>query len=124
MTELKIPVEELSTVLNKAILDSLSAETKERLIEGALQYMLTAPATGRYGEKEPSPLQRAFNQALNNVAYQVAEQLIETGGTKEKLVDAFATVVADIPEVDSDWQLQRYLMDAVLKRAREIREGN
>lgn len=35
--QLNIPTEELSAVLSKAILDSLSAETKERLIDGALR---------------------------------------------------------------------------------------
>lgn len=122
MTELKIPVEELSTVLNKAILDSLSADTRERLIEGALQYMLTAPATGRYGEKSPSPLQVAFNDALRTIACEVATQVLEASGAREKLAEHFAALTVSIPDLDSDWKLQRHILDAVLKRAKEIRD--
>ncbi|GAS98932.1 citrate synthase, partial [Mycolicibacterium canariasense] len=50
-----------------------------------------------------------------------AEEVLETHGAKAKLTAQFAELLSSVPDFDDDYELQRSLMAAVLKRAREIR---
>ena len=124
MTELTIPVEELSTVLNKAILDALSAETRNRLIEGALKHLLTAPPPDRYGSAKPvSPLQQQFEYALNGIAREVAEEVLNAEGVRAQLTEKFGEVLARVESLfDSPYDAQSLLVDVLAQRVRDLRE--
>lgn len=121
---LEIPVEELSTILNKAILDSLSEQTKANLVEAALKYLLTEPERDRYGHKtDESPLQKAFNFALNRLAHEVADEVLAAHGARDKMAREFQSLYDNMPSMEEDYRLQQAVMEAVLRRAREIKDG-
>lgn len=119
MPDIKIPEAEIANLLSAQILSQLSQETQKNLIQAALQYLLVQPMTGRYGEKGDSPIQTAFNMAMNRVANTIAEECIAEAGVKDSVKELFMQLINDIPDVRYDWDLQRALFKAMLDHAEE-----
>ena len=119
--DVKIPPEELNSILSKAILDSLSQETRDNLISGALRYLMAAPRD-RYGSAGETPLQEAFNLALRQLAHKVAEEVLAEQGAAAKLRESFTQFIEQIPDIDSDWELQTAIFRAILERVRSLRD--
>lgn len=68
----------LKKLVSEAILASLTDEKRSALIQGALQYLL-APGEkmNGYGRAiTPSPIEEAFNLAINGVAHTVANEML------------------------------------------------
>jgi len=122
MSELTIPVDELSSILNKAILDSLSAQTKETLIEGALKHLMTS-SRDRYNSTSKTPLQEQFEMAVNRVANQVAEEVIAAHPVRQQLVDRFTEIINQIdPLAEDTYQTQEILIRALVAHISDLKE--
>lgn len=119
MSEIKIPEGELSEVIGKAILDHLSETSRQDLIKEALKYLLTAPITGRYGEKSPSPLQVAFNDAVRRIAYEAVEQLVRESDKYQLVKDGVAKMLDAMPNVEADYEMQQTVVNALVEYARK-----
>lgn len=65
----------VSELAAAAIMTTLSAEQRNILISNAIQYLLTPAGTGY--NKQSSPIESAFNEALRRHAVIVAEQMLE-----------------------------------------------
>lgn len=74
---IKLDPGSVEALVHKAILEQIGEEARDKLIEGALRYLITQPQGGGYGPKV-SPLQQAFNNALTAAANQVAMDLVAT----------------------------------------------
>ncbi len=72
--QVKITDEVLNKLVEKAILDTLTPEARENLVVQAIQ-ALVMKGTGSYDRE--SAIQRAFNNAVERVAYKVAEERVE-----------------------------------------------
>jgi len=84
--EAKINLEQmgLHSVISAAILAALDQQSRELLIKGALEHLLT-PGAG-YSGKQASPLEDAFKHALNRLAFQLAEEtLANDAAVKDKI---------------------------------------
>lgn len=75
--EIKFDAEIVTGVATAAIFDSMSQEVRDSVIKQALQYLLT-PEKNRngYGVGE-TPLQTAFNSAIQQAAFKVVKEKIE-----------------------------------------------
>jgi hypothetical protein len=73
--ELNLDEAGIKESISEAVLHALDANQREGLIQAAIAYLLSPDDL--YGRKQESPLQRAFQQALINVAREVVRQGLE-----------------------------------------------
>ncbi len=73
---ISISDEQMSTIVSKAIFESLSAEDRDKLIQGAIASLLIPERGGVYGSKK-SPLESAFLNAASIAAHGLAIQELE-----------------------------------------------
>ena len=66
----------LDPLVQKAILDSLTAETRERLVEQAVKNLIT-PERDNYGRTPEPPIQAMFRTALYSCAEQAVQQVAD-----------------------------------------------
>lgn len=96
--ELNIDEAAVREVVSAAILEQLGNEGRGKLIQAALEYLLTPPKKDQYSRVEyPSPLQAAFNDAAAKAARQIVMETVATDPTfvakvKEKVGEAMALV--------------------------------
>lgn len=86
-----IESEVFGQMVGAAVMASITQEQRDLLIKQAITHLL-APTAGNYGQN-PSPLQKAFNQAVENYARKFVEKEMEADGefaakVKSVLVDA------------------------------------
>lgn len=69
---LKLSDDQLKGALSEAILSTLDQATREAIIRGAVNYIITKPQSGGYGSDQRSPIERAFHEAAYTVAREIA----------------------------------------------------
>lgn len=111
-----IPAGAIDGLVAKAVIDSLSEETKTTVIESAVKFLLAKPQTDRYDKNKlgDSPLEVAFHDAIRSLAREVATEVVQEA--RPKIAEALQKMVAAIGEAESsfDWDLQAKLMEAIL----------
>lgn len=122
MPDITIPTSELQGLVGKAILDSLSADTKETILAAAIDYLI-APREfkGDYGrtETKPSPLQLAFNRAVESLAHDVARELAQE--IRPRLALEMRHLLAELPEsLENDWEIYSKLFGVLVGRAADL----
>jgi hypothetical protein len=96
--DLRIDDAAMKAMVAKSIVDSLTGEAREKLITDAIQSLLAAPRDGSnyYGSKI-SPLQQAFNSAVEQEARKYAADAISNDPVfKEQIAKLFADVAAKL----------------------------
>lgn len=114
-TTITLPLDEMRVLMGKAILDSLSAEAREKLLQEALNYLLVAPPTQRgYGEQK-SPIQYAFDEAVRQLATEIAQSIVAE--QKPKIIEAVTAMLekleGGLSGVDG-WELQSHLAGGII----------
>jgi len=97
--DIKLDPETLKDVVSAAILKSLDDTKKDAMIESAIKHLLTPQGGGTYHKAE-SPLQTAFNTAVNLVAMQIAKETLENkpsvrANIEALLSEAFVKVMSE-----------------------------
>lgn len=85
--QLNLNDEQLQKVIAAAVLQTIDGERKDALLKGAIQYMLAPTSAGSY-ERSRSPLQRAFESAVDQVARQVVTEKLTSDAAFIAQVDA------------------------------------
>jgi hypothetical protein len=93
MADFSINDEQLQGILAQHILDSIGPETRDRLVQDALSFLMTAQEDPYNRKKLPSPLAAAFQKEVTKVAEDVVRQIIGTDKIKAQVEDAIQTVV-------------------------------
>lgn len=90
----------IQEAMKAAILQSLSAAARERMIAEALEYLLkeVKVGSGYYATTHPSPLQQAINRAVEKVAQEIALEEVAKqpefqDGVRRLMGEAIAKVV-------------------------------
>ncbi len=96
--DIKLNPEDFREHISAAILSQVTDEKRNTLIQGAISYLIT-PAMSGY-RTGTTPLQDAFNQALNMVARGTLEEMLKNDervkGMVTKLInDAFTRALTD-----------------------------
>lgn len=120
--KIELPIDELNLVLHKAILDSLTTESKETLVAGALHYLLTPkPGKDYQGRPNKSPLEEQFDRAVDRIAYAVAGEVMAETGVKDKIVAQFSALIDNMPSLFEDEKLLMSILEICMQRAKELR---
>lgn len=83
--EIKLDTVDFKEVFNAAIIKALDDEKKNALIQGALSHLTTKPSNG-YG-KQKTPIENAFEMALNKVARDKIEEFLKTDDSVNKMIE-------------------------------------
>ena len=93
--DVKIDADGMQALVAKAVFDGLTGEKREALLQGAIKSLLETPRGNErnyYGTKV-SPLQEAFNRAIETAAQQHAIKfLAEDADFQDRLKKLFADV--------------------------------
>ena len=73
---LKLDEEGLKKLAAEAILAQLTTEEKASILQQAVQFLLTPKETS-YGYRKTTPLQDAFQVAVQQIAHQVAKEVLD-----------------------------------------------
>jgi len=98
MANVTLNDDEMSLIVQKAILDGMGPEKRDELIKTAVKELLARPndsAVELYGTKAASRIQQIFNQAVTTIALKIAEEHCRT------------------PEIENE--IKRLLVEAVNK---------
>ena len=72
--DVKLNDENMKDIIAKAVLDSMTPESRSEMIQSAIKSLLVTPTGNSYNKK--SPLQDAFDDAVREVARQTAREQI------------------------------------------------
>ena len=72
--DVKLNDENMKDIIAKAVLDSMTPESRTEMIQAAIKSLLTKPVGNTYDKK--SPIQEAFDSAVRQVANQIAREQI------------------------------------------------
>lgn len=76
--EVNFDQDALHDLISKWVLEQMSVEQREKVLQQAITYLMTPPKADKYATYQPpSPLQEAFNNALNRVMHDVARTIVD-----------------------------------------------
>ena len=75
--EVNFDQDALHDLISKWVLEQMSTEQREKVLQQAITYLMTPPESSTYNRNPPSPLQDAFNASLNRVMHDVARGMVE-----------------------------------------------
>lgn len=120
-----IPTSELQALIGKAILDSLSADSRETILAAAVEHIIGPQISeDRYGKKttRPSLLQIAFNVAVEKLIREVADELV-TADVKPRLAAEMRNMLSELPEsLENDWEIYSKLFAVLIRRSTDLAE--
>lgn len=88
---LDINDEQLKSIVSEAIFASLTEEARGTMIKGALAHLLTPEKTGNYGAVGLTPIQQAFNRAIETVANVVVREELAKNEAVRDAINAMTT---------------------------------
>ena len=114
--DIKLDAESLKTVIAKAVLDNLGEVQREAIMRGAIEHLLTPPVpSGAYGQRQdPTPIQSAFNQAVRDVALQVARETVAGDTVIREKIRGLLVAAAE-KALDGDGKIVEKLSSALTK---------
>lgn len=120
MAEISIPDDELRDLLSTQILAALSEETRTKLIEAALKFLVVSNPD--VYSRKTTPMQEAFNAALHRLANKVAEEIIAEHGVGDRLREQMTQLLAEVPDLSYDWELQTAIFRAIITHAEKAKK--
>lgn len=93
----------------KALLESVTPETRDELMKQAVADLMKPQKTERYGEAAPSMLQSAFNTAARQVAEDVARKWLAEDEAFKTQIQTLMHEVSD--KVFGDKQVRAVMVD-------------
>ena len=113
--DIKLDAESLKTVIAKAVLDNLGEVQREAIMRGAIEHLLTPPPSTGYGSRQdPTPIQSAFNQAVRDVALQVAKETVAGDTVIREKIRGLLVAAAE-RALDADGKIVEKLSGALTK---------
>lgn len=128
---IKLDAESFAGIASAAIFDSLTEEARGDIIKQALEHLLTPESNRGFGVKPTTPIQQAFNQAIQSVAFKVVRDKIENDPTItaeiEKLIGPMVLGAIDVESETHSTSLADAIGGAVgtwLAEAARLRRDN
>lgn len=118
MSGLTINDETMQAVVSKAILEGISEEQKLSLVEQAVQYLITPPASTAYGAKAPTPLQQAFNEGVQRVSRTVVDELVKDDEISAAIDAGIRKAL--VTEMTDDAWLRDTIVNAVSSKVADV----
>lgn len=101
--DIKISDEQMQSIVSAAVLQAMGTEARDTVMKAAIEYLLTPKSDDRYSYSKPkSPLQRAFENAIEVYAMGAArEWLEEREDARQQIRDLY---VAAYQKMVTDYQ--------------------
>ena len=111
---MKIEIDEskLKGLVSEAVMKFLDEETRNTLIMGAIQYLLTPENKSGYGRDPTSPLEDAYRGAVGRCATIVAREIVD-GEYKEKVEGVVRDALKKVFEPGARDKLVERLVEAM-----------
>lgn len=107
--EVKIDGEIAQQIVQKAIFESLTEESRNAMIEQAIAALITLPPKVNYGSiQPPSPLQVAFNDQVRQVASEVVNTYLNDDRIRDSIRYQIISALDDLIK-----QKGNYLYDQI-----------
>lgn len=101
--EIKLDAEAAASIASAAIFDSLSEEARDSVIKQAIEHLLTPEKDRMRTNHGQTPLQTAFNQALNTAAYKaVAEKVSNDPQVTAKIDELLGPLLLKAIEAEAE----------------------
>lgn len=115
---------QLQEVFSASLLAALDQSAQENLIQQALNHLVTQPESqSGFGRKPLSPLQKAYNNALEKFA---AEEIAKRLKNNTELVARLDEAMADLEKLEYDDQkgIKEKFAKALVEQVFEARRGS
>lgn len=115
--DLRVDDDAMKSVIAKSIVENLTPEARQALITEAVTNVLSTPkeGSGYYGNKK-SPLQQAFDWAVENEARRYANEIIAKDETfRAQLQALFADVAKRIFETEQREELVKAIAETITR---------
>lgn len=119
MTDTKIDLGDMTPLIQKAILDSLTDEARTALIEKAVANLIT-PEPDRYGGKPVPMIQEMFRQALYSCAATVVQKIVaESPEYQERVARVVDSFLVTLDQETYDDTMMTVVTQAIIRHLRE-----
>lgn len=100
MNEIKIESDAMQAIVSKAILEGIDADQRQAILEQAVNALIKPRTTGGYNAKATTPLQDAFDLAVEQTVGQIAREMVSENQAlltkvRELVTDAMAEAVKE-----------------------------
>lgn len=100
MTDIKIESDAMNAIVSKAILEGIDADQKQAILEQAVNALIKPRQTSTYSRETTTPLQDAFELAVQQTVGQVAREMVSENQellakVRELVTDAMAEAVKE-----------------------------
>lgn len=115
-TAIKLDPESLAVLVQKALIESIDEETREKILSDAIAQILLVPKDERphYQRTEPlkSPLTRAFEQAIDTATHKVVREMIDSD---PRVVEKIREIAGEVvnPLIDGTYDLSAVVGEAI-----------
>lgn len=93
---LKLEGPAVNAVISAAILQLVEKDGKDALIQSAINFLLTPRGDAVYGRTRKTPLEDAFNSAIDRIASNVVAEILKTPEMQAKIKPALTAAVEKI----------------------------
>lgn len=93
--DLGLDQERFGQLIQAAILQEIGPEQRDKIITQALEHLTRVPERSGYGYQQKSPLQEAFNSAIDRTAREVVAELVAANlAVRERITQMLGEAVA------------------------------
>jgi hypothetical protein len=119
MADTKIDLGDMTPLVQKAILDSLTAETRTALIEKAVASLIT-PERDNFGRTPEPPIQAMFRSALWSCAEEVIKRIVaDSPEYQERVAHIVDGFLVKLDQETYDNTMMEVVTQAIIKHLRE-----
>lgn len=103
--EIKLDADAVTAIASAAIFESLDKDARDLVIKQAIMYLL-APDVKHFSGTGATPLQRAFNQAVETAAFNVVREVVaDDVNVKAHIMELLGPLVTSTLDVQAqDWR--------------------
>jgi hypothetical protein len=112
--KLDMPSDQFGALVGAAILQTVTQENRDVLIQEAVTHLLTTDKSYSYGGRQRSPLQNAFDYAVEQKAKEVIGQTLD-GVLSEKVKEVVEEALVKAFAEERKDKLVQNIADAIIK---------
>lgn len=121
--DVKIDAEAMQSVVAKALMEGISTEQRDLIMEQAVKALITPPKNS-YGRVDgQTPLQDAFDMAATSAVRTLAREAIEKHPEFRERVDAMLGEAITNALQGSEYDLRIKVQEAVIQAVLDFRSG-
>lgn len=111
--------EQMQSIVSGAILQAMGTEARDTVMKAAIEYLITPLESRSYGSKTKTPLQVAFEEAVNRYAQRAAYEYMDQNAEardqiRSVFVAAYEKMITDYNQTLIE-KIAQHMADALTK---------